>query len=252
MAITPEPHHTAPPAGEQLPECAAPGCPRCGAEMVRRTARRGPNQGQQFWGCLRFPKCRGVVSDPTPTAAEELAPIPATRPTSPRPAPEADTAEGSPRSGWRGKLLAAAAQVVETVDKVQRWNLELDEPDASGRWKPAHRPKVLRYVHSRDGRRCGLCAGPMKVEGAHIEHIVPKVFAVFDVHNGRAEPGTHFKSRLHKLNNLQAAHTYCNKSKGNTPQIRKWRHPDMPPLPVADTVDGQEFVLPYTRRDPHI
>ena len=208
--------------------------------MVRRTARRGQHQGRHFWGCPQFPKCRGTISDPAPPEG------PAT-PVEPPPAqpPSAGTASSRARTGWRGKLLAAAAQVVETVDKVQRWNLELEEPDASGRWPPEHRPKVLNYVHKRDGGRCGLCAGEMKLEGAHIEHIVPKVFAVFDVHkDGRAEPGTRYTSRLHKLDNLQAAHTYCNKRKGNTPETRKWRALAMPPLPVADTADGEVLTLP--------
>lgn len=83
-------------------------------------------------------------------------------------------------------------------------------------------------------------------KGKQIEHIVPKVFAVFDVRKGgKAEPGTRWKSRLHKLDNLQIAHTYCNKRKGNTPEVKKWRHPDMPPLPVADAKDGQTFELPW-------
>lgn len=38
----------------------SPHCPRCGAQMVRRTARRGRNPGSRFWGCSRFPKCRGT------------------------------------------------------------------------------------------------------------------------------------------------------------------------------------------------
>ena len=33
-------------------------CPRCGAEMVLRTAKKGPNAGEKFWGCSAFPKCR--------------------------------------------------------------------------------------------------------------------------------------------------------------------------------------------------
>lgn len=36
-------------------------CPRCGATMVLRTAKKGDNAGKQFWGCTAFPKCRGVV-----------------------------------------------------------------------------------------------------------------------------------------------------------------------------------------------
>jgi len=35
-------------------------CPKCGAELVLRTARRGANPGSQFWGCSRYPKCRHV------------------------------------------------------------------------------------------------------------------------------------------------------------------------------------------------
>ncbi len=38
----------------------SPACPHCGAAMVLRTARRGANVGQSFWGCARFPECRGT------------------------------------------------------------------------------------------------------------------------------------------------------------------------------------------------
>jgi restriction system protein len=33
-------------------------CPQCGHPMVLRTAQRGPQAGQQFWGCSQFPRCR--------------------------------------------------------------------------------------------------------------------------------------------------------------------------------------------------
>ncbi len=33
-------------------------CPLCGAKLVMRTARKGQNAGQQFWGCSSFPNCR--------------------------------------------------------------------------------------------------------------------------------------------------------------------------------------------------
>lgn len=39
----------------------SPRCPKCGGEMVLRTAKTGANQGQQFWGCLDYPKCHGIV-----------------------------------------------------------------------------------------------------------------------------------------------------------------------------------------------
>jgi restriction system protein len=38
-----------------------PTCPQCGESMVKRTARRGARAGQQFWGCSRFPRCRGTI-----------------------------------------------------------------------------------------------------------------------------------------------------------------------------------------------
>lgn len=37
-------------------------CPMCGASMVRRIAKRGGKAGQAFWGCSRYPGCRGVRS----------------------------------------------------------------------------------------------------------------------------------------------------------------------------------------------
>lgn len=35
-------------------------CPKCGGQMVRRRAKRGANAGQEFWGCLQYPKCSGT------------------------------------------------------------------------------------------------------------------------------------------------------------------------------------------------
>lgn len=35
-------------------------CPQCGAGMIKRTARKGGNVGVEFWGCSKFPACRGV------------------------------------------------------------------------------------------------------------------------------------------------------------------------------------------------
>lgn len=35
-------------------------CPRCGSAMVVRTAKRGSNAGNQFWGCSAYPRCRIV------------------------------------------------------------------------------------------------------------------------------------------------------------------------------------------------
>ena len=33
-------------------------CPQCGGTLVRRTVKKGPNQGKPFIGCSNFPKCR--------------------------------------------------------------------------------------------------------------------------------------------------------------------------------------------------
>lgn len=32
-------------------------CPKCGKQLVLRTAQKGENAGKQFWGCSGFPKC---------------------------------------------------------------------------------------------------------------------------------------------------------------------------------------------------
>jgi restriction system protein len=36
-------------------------CPKCGSSMILRTAQKGANAGSQFWGCSKFPKCRGTL-----------------------------------------------------------------------------------------------------------------------------------------------------------------------------------------------
>jgi hypothetical protein len=38
-----------------------PHCPKCGNDMVLRTAKSGANQGEKFWGCSRYPQCREIV-----------------------------------------------------------------------------------------------------------------------------------------------------------------------------------------------
>lgn len=39
-----------------------PTCQRCGSQMNLQTAKRGANVGSKFWGCSRFPACRGTRS----------------------------------------------------------------------------------------------------------------------------------------------------------------------------------------------
>ena len=48
-----------------LPASAAsedkkPLCPRCSATMAMRASTRGPNAGQSFWGCSKYPNCKGT------------------------------------------------------------------------------------------------------------------------------------------------------------------------------------------------
>ena len=40
---------------------AVPSCPQCGSTMVRRVAKRGARAGKPFWGCSKFPRCRGTL-----------------------------------------------------------------------------------------------------------------------------------------------------------------------------------------------
>jgi len=39
---------------------AAPSCPQCNSPMVLRTARKGAQAGNSFWGCSTYPVCRGT------------------------------------------------------------------------------------------------------------------------------------------------------------------------------------------------
>ena len=42
-------------------ENTPPHCPKCGSKMVLRKAKTGSNQGEQFWGCPNFPRCRSIL-----------------------------------------------------------------------------------------------------------------------------------------------------------------------------------------------
>jgi len=53
------------PVAEKLdvaPGGTAPQCPKCGVEMIRRTAGKGKSTGQPFYGCPNYPKCRQTVA----------------------------------------------------------------------------------------------------------------------------------------------------------------------------------------------
>lgn len=42
------------------PDHISPLCPRCGSVMKLREAKRGANLGKKFWGCSRYPTCKGT------------------------------------------------------------------------------------------------------------------------------------------------------------------------------------------------
>lgn len=35
-------------------------CPRCKSELTLRIAKRGDNKGNQFFGCMNYPKCKYI------------------------------------------------------------------------------------------------------------------------------------------------------------------------------------------------
>ena len=43
-------------------EHAGPPCPKCGNAMILRTARNGKTAGSQFYGCSKFPACKGTMA----------------------------------------------------------------------------------------------------------------------------------------------------------------------------------------------
>lgn len=47
------------------PSRDVPVCPKCGSQMILRTAKQGPNAGNEFWGCSTYPKCHGIRVKPS-------------------------------------------------------------------------------------------------------------------------------------------------------------------------------------------
>ncbi len=50
------------PAAQASATAADPKCPKCGSAMVKRTAKSGTYAGNQFWGCTKFPSCKGIIN----------------------------------------------------------------------------------------------------------------------------------------------------------------------------------------------
>lgn len=42
------------------PVATNPECQLCGSAMIKRKARKGANAGNEFWGCSKYPACRGT------------------------------------------------------------------------------------------------------------------------------------------------------------------------------------------------
>ncbi|MBC7624334.1 MAG: restriction endonuclease [Aeromicrobium sp.] len=55
---------TSNPAPRRNSLLAAPKCPSCSSDMVERVATRGGGAGKSFWGCSRYPRCKGTRQDP--------------------------------------------------------------------------------------------------------------------------------------------------------------------------------------------
>lgn len=55
-------HNTGQAISSQPAEDSSLVCPKCGSPMVQRIAQKGSQAGNRFWGCTRFPACRGVRS----------------------------------------------------------------------------------------------------------------------------------------------------------------------------------------------
>lgn len=80
----------------------SPLCPSCGSPMALRTAKRGDNAGNAFWGCTTYPKCRGMVAAdgrraPTPAELPMAAPTP--------PVPSSQAAPAAPPCPKCGKTM---------------------------------------------------------------------------------------------------------------------------------------------------
>lgn len=218
-----------------FPKCrhTAPSCSNCDSPLMRREAKRGANTGKAFWGCSAFPKCRHTapIEDETakPTELESEGVCRFSSPPPERP------------SGFMRRVFG-------TADDMRRMRLESDEPDATDRWEREHRLRVLKYLHERDSGRCGLCTGEIReqdLKRAHIEHIIPKDFVRFELSpKGKAIHGGHYESKLHAMDNLQIAHPRCNKKKGDTADVYRWRHPEMPQRAAGEAIDGWVLLLP--------
>lgn len=60
-AVAPSNYEARTQAGVAVTE-DAPSCSLFGGDMRKRTADKDPNAGLEFWGCIAYPECRGIVN----------------------------------------------------------------------------------------------------------------------------------------------------------------------------------------------
>ncbi len=118
QTVQPVPAETEPEPQPAKPEESQRKCPRCGAALVLRIAKKGENTGKQFYGCSSFPKCRYFVNaeEPAAKSVPECKPEPVPAPVAtekcipePQPQPPIQTGMQCPRCG--------AAMVLRTANK---------------------------------------------------------------------------------------------------------------------------------------
>ena len=90
-----------------------PNCPKCGSRMVLRTVRQGGRAGKQFYGCSKFPSCRGTQN------------VGSSRPKSSK--PRTTTKSGKPASSKVQSAVESVSSVIPTqpVDPVLRQKVEV-------------------------------------------------------------------------------------------------------------------------------
>jgi ATP-dependent DNA helicase RecQ len=103
----------------------SPACPKCSSAMTLRTARQGPNAGEQFWGCTKYPKCKGTLSLEQKGTPEQQPPEFAETETLP-----VEWRENFSRPGWIAQY--------ETIGSIPRYLIHLDEALA---------PETLRLLN---------------------------------------------------------------------------------------------------------
>ena len=90
-------------------------CPICGSETVERTATKGPNVGQSFHVCNRYPECKGKVPIDKLKAEKEVNNIPTTN--------MAKTADELYREGYE----AAQAKEYQRASELLQKSLSLEK-----------------------------------------------------------------------------------------------------------------------------